>query len=292
MPSSDANRLNGITLRGMARPLHEHLVYRISSIGRPVDPRSPSNATILIVVAIAAISGSVWGWMDVGSWQAALSRGGTAASLAFLSWAIGRELDPDLDATAFVAVAGALAAWILIGGPGIWFMVAALGGARLVNRTVGPPARLTDAGVILVVLAIGVLVAGHWSIAIVGAVAFVLDASLRGGLQRSWVFAVSCVGLWAAAWALGDVIVGWVAAPWWLGVLALVCVMAIATWPTVRSSGDLPGYPLHLARVRGGMVVALLTGMLAQFEASDRVAAPALLATLAAMVLGRLWPRR
>ena len=78
----------------------------------------------------------------------------TAIGTVFFGWAYVRELAPDDDAAAFIAVAIAVITWFVFGPSDLFLVTGALLFARMVSRTVGPPAKLSDT-----VLAIG-LVAG------------------------------------------------------------------------------------------------------------------------------------
>lgn len=273
----------------MGHGAREHPIYRISSIGRPVDLRLLGNTAIVIVAAVALVGGAVWGWVQAGSLGAALAAGGSAALVAFLSWALGRELDPDVNATAFVGVGLALAIWVVVDGGDLWPLAAALIGSRIVNRTVGPPARITDAIVVVGLVGIGVLFSGRWSLALIGAVAFVLDAILKDGVRRSWIFAAASLGWLPLAWQRGHLQIEAMTRPWVVGTIAFAFVVAIATLPPPRSPCDLPGHALDRRRLQGGMLVALFAALLAQLDTTG-LAAPSLLAVLTATVLGRAWP--
>ena len=118
---------------------------RITSIGRPVDPAWPTNQAILIlsltVLLVVAAFRIVFGGL---AFLPALVAGSFAGGSVFLAWAFARELDPDHDLAAFVGALIALPAWELLGSPGFTSLVLLLLGLRIVNRTVGPPARPLD----------------------------------------------------------------------------------------------------------------------------------------------------
>ncbi|MCJ7725459.1 MAG: hypothetical protein MUP76_03615, partial [Acidimicrobiia bacterium] len=77
--------------------------FRNSGIGRPIDPRYPSNRFILIVAPLAGLAWRVWKLASEGDWSPAVGRALVAGMATFLAWAIARELDPDRPWTAGVA---------------------------------------------------------------------------------------------------------------------------------------------------------------------------------------------
>lgn len=270
----------------MARPLHEHPLYRISAVARPIDPRWASNRAILVIQGLAFVGGAVWGFVQTGAWTQALVSGLVAAFTAFLSWALGRELDPDRNATAFVATALALAAFFVFDDLDLWALAAALVLGRLVARTVGPPAKMTDLVIVVVLVTVAAVVTERWTLAVITAVALVLDAVLPGGSKTRLGFAAlaAAPALWL--WTQRDVQVAMPVHPWALGVLVLVTVAAIVTLPPLRSPCDLPGHELRRLRVQAGIFVALLLVLLASLE-GNAYPAPALAACLLATVAGR-----
>ncbi|HRF98489.1 MAG TPA: hypothetical protein PLZ51_24950, partial [Aggregatilineales bacterium] len=95
---------------------------------------------------------------DFGSAVMAGCNGGASAMLA---WVLAREIDPDNDYSAFIALALAtLGAFIAT--PNIW----ALGGGvillRIVNHIVGYSAKLLDGGVAIGIGIATMLVTGAW----------------------------------------------------------------------------------------------------------------------------------
>ena len=275
----------------MPRSAHEHPLYRFSSVSRPVDPSFPSNKAIVVVCALVLVASSLWGWVEHGTVGQAALVGLTGAVLAFLSWALGRELDPDVNATAFVVVASTLGAWIVFDDAGLVPLVVALATSRVVNRTVGPPAKLSDQVGVLAIIGVVVLVAGRWSLGIAGAAAFALDAVLSNGRRRSWVFAIACLGFVAGEWVRLGTPLGTLSQPAVIGVLAVGFIIAVITLPAPKSSCDLPGHHLDRRRVQAGMVVTLIVALGLQLETTAGLAAPTLLAVLVGTIIGRAWPR-
>jgi hypothetical protein len=142
-----------------------------SHITRSLDPRSPSNVAISALTLVAAAAGGV----------IALVAGRTlflpvlAAGATFTAWALGRELDPDHQATGLLAAipAGAL---VLLGfDNSILVTVAALMAARLLAETTGRRPLATDlAGMVVLASAVSYTALG-WVFGFGLAIAIYLD---------------------------------------------------------------------------------------------------------------------
>jgi hypothetical protein len=275
----------------MPRPVHEHPLYRFSFVSRPVDPRFPSNKAILVVCVLVLVGGGVWGWIEHETVGPAALTGVTGALLAFVSWALGRELDPDVNATAFVVVASTLGAWAVFEDSGLVPLVVALATSRVVNRTVGPPAKLSDEVGVLAIIGVVVLVAGRWSLGIAGAAAFAFDAVLSNGRRRSWLFAIASLAFAAGEWVRRGTPLGPLSHPALIGALVVGFIIAVITLPAPKSSCDLPGHRLDRRRVQAGMLVTLIVALGLQLETTAELAAPTLLAVLVGTMIGRVWPR-
>lgn len=99
------------------------------TLGRSIDVRYPTNRLILIIAAISAVIGI----FTSGDWLIGLKIGGTI----FLTWAMGRELDPQREYGAFVGVALALYSLFIpfeVELMEIFFFILAL---RLISTTCG-----------------------------------------------------------------------------------------------------------------------------------------------------------
>lgn len=240
----------------------------ITTLGRPLDPAYPTNRAVLVLMPLA---GLVAGGLALASGSgagAALVQGGAGALAALVSWALAREVAPDDEYFgAFLAMAAGFGAYLAFDAA-LLPAVVALMVARLVARTTGAPATVLDATVVAL---IGLFAAWRFEsplLAWVVALALVLDAVLRPGLPRQWVFAGLAAGGGAVMWltgAAGDLtpeqpdLVPRVAVSI-AGVATLA--MAVAT-KRVRSVGDAGGESLSVVRVRAAQVLALLAAVAA-----------------------------
>jgi hypothetical protein len=246
-------------------------IYRYTSIGRPLDPDWPTNRAVLALLPVALVAGfawTLWTRADADLVAAALSGLGFAAA-AFATWALGRELLPDDQAAAFFAMALGLLACLFVPAPGLLIVFATMSLARIVNRSTGLAARVGDS-----VMVTGLTVwtmyttTSPW-LGALGALAFLLDATLSRPLRRQLLFALLClaatigyvVSRGAASLAISapDTPVGWLAVP----ALVVFSLHAMSI-REVSSNGDVGAQPLAPPRVMAGMAIgalALLVGI-------------------------------
>lgn len=234
-----------------------------TSIGRPIDPNYPTNRAIAMLVALAAFGGTILKLaMGVALFQSVLW--GLSAGLAvFLTWAICRELDPDYDLSAFVAVGFAIIALVLWDLPDASLLFWLLLSVRIVNRTTGLPATFFDS---LGVLTFGSWLSfqGNWGIGVLTAVAFFLDGQLPSANQQQKLFALLSGVAAVSALAIGTHTFGADGIPLALGI-ALGCCGFF--WPvfadsrTMATIADDTGESLNGHRVQSGQILALVAGV-------------------------------
>lgn len=236
----------------------------ITSIGRPVDLSYPTNRVVVIVSALvtlgAALLQRVSGmpWFESGLW-------GLQAGLAgFLTWALGRELDPDHDVSAFVAFALAVGGLFLWGLPRFSVLLWLTLVLRMVNRTTGLPAGILDSLGILG-LSIWLSLEGNWGYSFITTLAFLLDSQLPMRARRQLAFAVlGAVGTVTTA-VMSDGLLQQGGVSLWAGLLALggagCFVPVILKSRTLSSVGDRTGKRLRSVRVQAAQVLALLVGV-------------------------------
>jgi hypothetical protein len=237
----------------------------ITALGRLPDPRYPTNRAIMLLALAFAVAGAILQSLRGAALPASINWGVGAGFALFLAWALGRELDPDYDLSAFVGAGLALVAVLLAEVPPLMVILWLLLVLRLVNRTVGLPARPLDT---LGVLGLGTWLTwqGDWIVGLVTAVAFLLDGLLSPPL-RYHLF-VSGLALLAtlvlsvfhgdATAESGPTVAVAVASLVMAGLFAVV----IATCREVEAVGDATGKPLHPRRVRAAQILALVAALL------------------------------
>jgi len=236
----------------------------ITAVGRSLDPRYPTNLAIgLLSLAFGAVRVATSLLSGANILESALWGIG-AAFAVFLSWALGRELDPDHDLSAFVG-AGLMAlaslfselpALIVI----LWLLVA----LRVVDRTVGLPARPLDS---LALLGLGGWLTwqGHWIVGLMTAVAFLLDGLLARPLRYHLVLSgVAFVGTVVLSILHGNMAMeGRPTIPLAISaaVMAALFLMVITTSREPQTVCDATGERLNPGRVRAAQILALLTAL-------------------------------
>ena len=273
-------------------------LYRFTSIARPLDPRYPTNrAVLLLLPAAAGVAGAMALLRGIGLpgiGEAALF----GAVAAFGGWALARELAPDLERVAFVSLLLTFGAFLTVESSSLLLLFAALSLVRIVNRSVGLPARATDS-ILVAALTVWAACGGSFpGLGLIGALAFGLDACLKERLRHQWIFAGLCLAL---TWfCLGRQGLSWFPESPPATAAGLLLMVGVGYGLTMRrtravtSVADATGRPLSSARVRAGMVVGLLVGLQALTRGQTGLEAAALVwAALAGVSLGALvWPRR
>jgi hypothetical protein len=226
---------------------------RISTVGRSIDLRIPTNRAIAILTLAVFAVGSAVTWVRGVSWGAGLLEGLTWAGAIFLAWALARETDPDRWHSAFLAAAGGLACAVLLGPPSFLFLLWFLIGLRIINRTTGAAPGVLDVATLYgITLWLGF--ATHWTVLLL-ALPPVFFADIRRfprGLRIALLLAFPTAAV-ALGMTRGSRLVlperGWVE----ILVLAAIGAMAasvVASYRDVRSVGDRTGRPLAPHRVR------------------------------------------
>ena len=241
-------------------------IYQYTSIARPPDPSETALRVVGYLLPVVAVIGAVLGWR-AGLGATGILREAVLFALALYGcWALARELDPDDTPAAFLGAGAAMLAMALVATPGILIVYVTLGLVRMVNRSSGLQARLSDS-VILTGFAIWLMYAMASPLyGLVAALAFALDGSLREPLRRQWVFALVCAGAVIVYIVDHDFGPGRIGVPnslfEWLGLLFIV-IFALDTvlLKRVRTRGDVNNRPLDVNRVRGGMAVGVLAAL-------------------------------
>jgi hypothetical protein len=235
-------------------------MYRYTSIARPIDPAYLTNRALLIILPVVALLSAGLSYVDesgIGPLSAAFS----GSLTAFAAWALTRELAPDYNGAAFVALAFAWAANIALGARLVLLLFVAMVLARVVNRSTGLPLRLFDTLSVFGFCAWAAVSTQQPLVLLVASLAFFLDARLEEPLRRHYLAAGACVAVFA--WMLAGhapvfaadlTVLDWVA----IGVSALGVLLFVAVNPDPVSYCDVSPRRLNRARVSAGLVVGWL----------------------------------
>ena len=238
----------------------------ITTLGRtPIDPSYPTNRAIAALALVVAIAGTIVHLLTGAALLESVLWGIGAGFVPFLTWALGRELDPDHDLSAFVGAGLVLIAFLLPDMPSLVLILWLLLVLRIVNRSVGLPAKPLDS---LGVLGLGAWLAwqGYWMVGLMTAVAFLLDGLLSQPLRyHLFVSGLAFVTTVAIAIFHGEMAME--SGPTMPLVIASVVLVGlftivIATTRKVEAVGDATGKVLNPRRAQAAQVLALLTGLL------------------------------
>lgn len=261
-----------------------HGIYRYTSIGRPLDPGFPTNRAVLVLMPLAAVLGAVVDWTRGGELSHVLLQAVLFAVIAFIAWALARELDPDHDPVAFISLAGGVLVGLTAQSPGVLIAFVTLGLIRIVNRSSGLVARKADSSALLLLSIAVIYLTQSPLFGVVAALAFILDGSLKDPLRHQWVFALISLGATVVYMVDHRTGLALVSVPDslfdWLALLFLtIFALNILLTRSVKAHSDVHDRPLDVKRVRGGMLVGLLAAL-------QGVESPAGVAVIVAAIAG------
>lgn len=238
-------------------------MYRLTSIARPVDPRYPTNLALLTVLPLLAVSSiglSGLLGLDGGPLRVAL----VSMLVGFAAWALTRELAPDDNAAAFLALALAWLAYLFFGTDSVLLTFVALFLVRIVNRSTGLPARPLDTLAVLALSTWAAISLEHPLIPLLAAAAFALNATLDNPQRYHLLAAALSVAVFGWLIASGHpLILARLTLPDWL---VLVALAAVNLWVISRigeptSVSDVAAQRLDGVRVRAGLLLGFLLGV-------------------------------
>ena len=180
---------------------------------------------------------------------------------AFAAWALTRELAPDFNGAAFVALAFAWIINVALGSRLVLLLFVAMLLVRMVNRSTGLPWRPLDTLGVLGFCAWAAISTQQPLILLIASLAFALDAVLEEPLRRHHLAAAACLPVFV--WMLlggADLIASDLAVGDWslLGASALGIVLIVKMNPEPVSYCDIAPERLDRVRVNAGLVVGWL----------------------------------
>lgn len=159
-------------------------------MGRPIDPAYPTNRALLIILPFLALVSA--GLALIGHIESSpLSAAFSGALTAFAAWALTRELAPDHNVDAFVALALAWTLNVAFEVRQVLLLFVAMVLVRLVNRSTGLPSRLLDTFGVFGFCTWAAISTQQPLILLIASLAFALDAALKEPLRRHYVAAAA-----------------------------------------------------------------------------------------------------
>lgn len=169
-------------------------IYRFTSLARPIDPAYLSNRALLILLPLLALlSAGLASIYDFDSRP--LSAAFSGALVGFVAWALTRELAPDYNSDAFVALTLAWGASIFFGMNQVLLVFVGLLLVRVVNRSTGLPSRPFDTLSVVGFCTWAADSTQNPMILLVASIAFALDATLKNPLRHHYVAAAVCLSV-------------------------------------------------------------------------------------------------
>lgn len=276
---------------------------RLTALARPLDPSWPTNRAVLVLMPIGAAIAVALRWGAGGAGAGSLAWAALfGAGVVLGTWALARELGPDDQRAAFVALALGYPAAVMIEGTSLALLFTAMLLTRMVARTVGPPPTAADGLALVGLVAWSAVSLAEPDVWLVAALAFAVDARLGDGRGRGWLLAGACVALAGAhlvllprLWpemapgvgggpdALAEVV--------WTLPIGAVFVATIVRTRAIASRTDETNELLSARRVRWGMGIALLLAARSLLHGPEGVAAATpVWAVLAGVALSDLLP--
>lgn len=234
--------------------------YRFTSLARPIDPAFLTNRALLIVLPVVGLlSAGLASFHDMGSGP--LSAAFSGALVAFVAWALTRELAPDYHGAAFVALALAWSINVAFGVRLVLLLFVALLLVRMVNRSTGLPSRPLDTLSLFGFCTWAAMSTQQPLILLITSLAFALDARLEDPLRRHYLAAAASLA--AFVWMLpgdADLIASDLTLRDWslIGAFALGIALVAKTNPEPVSYCDTSPDRLDRVRVNAGLIVGLL----------------------------------
>lgn len=252
---------------------------QLTGLARLIDPRYPTNLAILVVATAVGLIGFIVQLVAGRGLGPAFGWSVAVGFLTILSWAIGRELDPDHEMSAFVGVVLFLASLFFYPIYAfVWPTLLVILALRIVNRTSGLAVTWLDS--LLFAGLAGWLVGstGHWEYGVVAILAFLLDAFLPQPSRRQLLFAgvvAAMVLFWQWTTIVDGAAAPIVAVEWMVagGTAVLFTALIILRSHHIRSLGDASKLPLLPQRVQAAQLLALVTGFLFLWQGADKLLA-------------------
>ena len=271
-------------------------MYQFTSIGRAVDPNYPTNRAIALATLVIIAAGTIFRLFSGDGFLESLGWGFWIGLAVFLTWAVARELDPDYDRSAFVAAGLMLVAALFWDRPNFLILFWLLLAIRIVNRSVGLPAKPMDS---ILILALGGWLAWSvtWLLGLTMTMTFFLDSRMHERNRRHVLFEGAAflvtivVAFLQDAISLSDISL-------WPGLLSLAAgllfLLVVYQSRTVATVCDVGEKPLIARRVQAGQLLLLATAsglLLVQGDAGFVALLPLWSAFLGTALYHLVWVR-
>ncbi|MFQ3645514.1 MAG: hypothetical protein SNJ54_01330 [Anaerolineae bacterium] len=237
-------------------------MYRYTALGRTIDPiHYRSNLYIVLLTPAAGILAGLATLINGGGFEAAVAAGFFTAAAVFIAWVYTRDIDPDHNASAFLAAAATL-----VVAPAFLAIPALAGLAvmlRVVSRIVGPVPRLVEYVGVLVLLGLATAIDGG-ILAAAAVLGFLLDARLPQAARWSWLGVGVSVVLAVLGFLWHPLPIMLPSVPYLLLGLGLLVAFALVIWRSrsFTSGCDDPTQSICAERIQSAMAMLAVIGLL------------------------------
>ncbi|WP_445475356.1 hypothetical protein ACT9XH_01010 [Methanococcoides methylutens] len=239
-------------------------IYRITSIGRSIDPGYPTNRLMILICTIVLIIASLFHLSLNNSIGISIIYGMTAGISIFLVWAISREIDPDHEIAAFVPVTFSLIPVILFGIHAVIPLLWLLSIIRIVDHSTGLKAGVFDT-ITVFLLSIYLTYQITWIFGMLTAAAFFIDSRASSPDKVHLIASIlMSAGVLFIIFRGNNNVIADISLMEITALLSMVILFipSILEPRKLESKGDRTGESLDTSRVKMGKILFLVTAIL------------------------------
>ncbi|WPP52653.1 hypothetical protein [Catalinimonas niigatensis] len=240
---------------------------QFSALARPLDISYRTNLSIMLMSFFVMLIAFFYQWwhLDNALWES-LWWAAQAGLSVFLAWALGREIDPDVNSTAFLAAFLSLAGFYYTGSYQWGLLIAFLMILRISSHICGQQIKLTDALFCLALCAY-LCWQGQALIGFAFTAAFLADSRLAPVHVRSQWYALAALIITILAFIFFPVSITdtyfqfsgiWIPG---IGVVVLIFLQVIREYKNPGSTEDYKTQPLNGHRIQAAQLIVLLTAL-------------------------------
>jgi len=232
-----------------------------SSLGRAINPKYRTNLILIIITPILGIIAGAYSLFTGNELWTAIQAGFWTSAASFQTWAIAREIDPDNDWSAFVAIAAIVLAMFALNFPAYSIIALAvmLFCLRIVNRIVGFPCARNDSIFVIILVLIAAFF-DSWLIGLVAALAFFLDAIMSQPHRQHLYFAGASLLIVIVRGIINLGETGSISTTYLIVtvVMGIFYILTMLANRFVTTKTDIKAKPLDIKRIRATMALALV----------------------------------
>lgn len=238
-------------------------ISQFSALARPLDISYRTNLGIMLMSLFTLVAAFFYQWWHLDNVPGESLWWAVQASLSvFVAWALGREIDPDVNSTAFLAAALSLAGFYYTGSYQWGLLVAFLMILRISSHICGQQIKITDA-----LFCLGLCAYLCWQgqvlIGFAFTAAFLADSRLAPAHTRSQWYALAALMITILAFVFFPVGIAdehfqfsgiWIPG---IGIVVLIFLRVIRDYQHPHSTEDYKTQPLNGRRIQIAQIIIL-----------------------------------